>query len=178
MTQRICSGYCETSNFPASSVDEGKLPGVHHPPILAPFAVTLDNSFLVNAKLHYQQPCRPSRRGMTLMVGSYHNMITKRRYRKSNRMSPAEVDSCPLRTAAANQERSQPGRNPKKRGLRLSWPHAGDRRRSVVGKSPSTRQGNRDPPVQDTRIVHVSHRDVELHYHFTSSVLKSKPPRF
>lgn len=57
-------------------------------------------------------------------------------------------------------------------GLRLSWPNAGDGRRAIVAKSQSHK--NRPHHLQDARIVHVSHRDVEMHYHFTRSALNGK----
>jgi hypothetical protein len=91
-----------------------------------------------------------------------------------------EVD-VPHRTAPAWGGRRS--HYPKLRGpgLRLSWPNTGDARRAIVGKSPSqlVKRGSKDPSgnAHDTRIVHVSHRDVEMHYHFTSSVPNGKPPK-
>ncbi|KAF2489314.1 hypothetical protein BU16DRAFT_531638 [Lophium mytilinum] len=56
--------------------------------------------------------------------------------------------------------------------LRLSWPKASDRRRAIVGKSPlyapPQRKKAHYPP--ESRMVHVSHEDVEMHYHFANSV--------
>ncbi|KAI5854500.1 hypothetical protein GGS23DRAFT_590628 [Durotheca rogersii] len=56
--------------------------------------------------------------------------------------------------------------------LRLSWPHAGDGRRAIVGKSPSHKGGGR--PISDARLVHVSFWDVQMHYHLTRSALKGR----
>ena len=87
----------------------------------------------------------------------------------------------PHRTAPASGGRRSHYRKLRGLGLRLSWPNAGDARRAVVGKSPSqlVKKGSKDPsgyaPSHDTRIVHVSYRDVEMHYHFTSSVPNGKP---
>ena len=87
----------------------------------------------------------------------------------------------PHRTAPASGDRRSQYRKLQGLGLRLSWPNAGDARRAVVGKSPSqlVKKRSKDPSayVHDTRIVHVSHRDVEMHYHFTSSVPNGKPPK-
>ncbi|KAK3374751.1 fungal-specific transcription factor domain-containing protein [Podospora didyma] len=58
---------------------------------------------------------------------------------------------------------------------RLSWPHAGDGRRAIVGKSPAVGQRPRDPPVDLDHMVHVSQRDIEMHYHFASSAAGTMP---
>ncbi|KAK4167853.1 fungal-specific transcription factor domain-containing protein [Cladorrhinum sp. PSN259] len=59
------------------------------------------------------------------------------------------------------------------RSLRLSWPKAGDRRRSRVGKSPAAgSQHQKD----NTHIIHVSYRDMQMHYHFNSPVAVSVAP--
>ncbi|AEO64645.1 uncharacterized protein THITE_2086135 [Thermothielavioides terrestris NRRL 8126] len=60
--------------------------------------------------------------------------------------------------------------------IRLSWPHAGHPRRAVVGKSPAasgrgSRSTEASHKAQVPHIVHVSHRDMEMHYHLTRSVV-------
>ncbi|KAK3291400.1 fungal-specific transcription factor domain-containing protein [Chaetomium fimeti] len=74
-----------------------------------------------------------------------------------------EVDLCPL----LRESRSRQGP-----GLRLSWPHAGDPRRAVVGKSPLgsvPKAASRNPHAGDTRIqiVQVSQQDMEMHYYLS-----------
>ncbi|KXX75786.1 hypothetical protein MMYC01_207443 [Madurella mycetomatis] len=63
--------------------------------------------------------------------------------------------------------------------LRLSWPRGDDGRRAIVGKLPPRGKKRRGPHAHATRIVHVSHQDVEMHYHFTGSVVdRSAWPTF
>ncbi|KAH8901627.1 hypothetical protein GQ53DRAFT_674862 [Thozetella sp. PMI_491] len=58
-------------------------------------------------------------------------------------------------------------------GLQLSWPHADDRRRAVVGKS----LPRKDAHVDRSRIVHVSHQDMEMHYRLRNPSLdRGNPP--
>ncbi|KAK4038361.1 fungal-specific transcription factor domain-containing protein [Parachaetomium inaequale] len=59
--------------------------------------------------------------------------------------------------------------------LRLSWPHAGDRRRAVVGKSPLPRAASREPHA-GTRIIQVSQRDMEMHYYLSHQAPKGNTP--
>ncbi|KAB5536210.1 fungal-specific transcription factor domain-containing protein [Coniochaeta sp. 2T2.1] len=57
------------------------------------------------------------------------------------------------------------------RGLKLSWPHAGDARRSQVGKSTTTEpiHGPQSSQHDSPHMVHVSSRDVAMHYQFSGS---------
>lgn len=53
--------------------------------------------------------------------------------------------------------------------LRLSWPHAGDGRRAMVGKplckaARKSKAATHNTKVDAGRIVHVSYRDLEMHY--------------
>jgi hypothetical protein len=81
------------------------------------------------------------------------------------------------RTTLACVKRFPPNQNSEGSGLRLSWPNASDGRRAVVGKSPSYAPShrNRARHFSDVHIVHVSHGDVEMHYHFASSVPNGEP---
>ncbi|KAL2752600.1 hypothetical protein ACRALDRAFT_2113249 [Sodiomyces alcalophilus JCM 7366] len=58
--------------------------------------------------------------------------------------------------------------------IRLSWPIAGDNRRSVVGRSPES-NGDREGDSCDARFVHVSHCDMEAHYQFAKSKRRAGP---
>lgn len=65
------------------------------------------------------------------------------------------------------------------RTIQLSWPRLGDKRRAMVGQSPTPRSrsstGTRKQAhknSQTTRIVHVSQKDLELHYYLNASVGK------
>ncbi|GAB1319906.1 Fungal-specific transcription factor domain-containing protein [Madurella fahalii] len=58
--------------------------------------------------------------------------------------------------------------------VRLSWPKAGDGKRAIVGKSPSPIKKRKGPHAHVARIVHVSHRDIEMHYYFAGSVANGR----
>jgi hypothetical protein len=58
-------------------------------------------------------------------------------------------------------------------GIRLSWPSANDGRRAVVLKEGLQRAQSR--PIADSRLVHMSSWDIEMHWHVTASTPNSKP---
>ncbi|KAB5542476.1 fungal-specific transcription factor domain-containing protein [Coniochaeta sp. 2T2.1] len=63
------------------------------------------------------------------------------------------------------------------RGLKLSWPHASDARRSQVGKSISAEPKHpQNTQVDSPQMVHVSSRDVAMHYQFQGSKSGSGRP--
>ena len=53
-------------------------------------------------------------------------------------------------------------------GLRLRWPNANDSRRAVIGKSPTNRTTGHTY-TSESRFVHMSPWDVEMHYRLTAS---------
>lgn len=60
--------------------------------------------------------------------------------------------------------------------LKLSWPREDDRRRAAVGGPSSRSTGNQDSPIENAPIVHVSQRDLEMHYHLTNPGARSVRP--
>ena len=64
------------------------------------------------------------------------------------------------------------------RGLKLSWPHAGDARRSQVGNSSvGPGHGPQNCHVNHPHMVHVSSRDIAMHYYqFTGLESESGRP--
>lgn len=73
--------------------------------------------------------------------------------------------------AGAPAKTTRPKRKPQRprHTLRLSWPKANDNRRSVVGISPpQNAAGREDRPTSETRFIHISLGDVEMHRHLNS----------
>ncbi|KAK0671280.1 fungal-specific transcription factor domain-containing protein [Cercophora samala] len=67
------------------------------------------------------------------------------------------------------------------RAIQLSWPRLGDTKRARLGQSPAPRprspNGTRHQPhkrSQTTRIVHVSQRDIEMHYYLNTSAEEAR----
>lgn len=53
-------------------------------------------------------------------------------------------------------------------GLQLRWPNANDSRRAIVGEAPANMTTGHIY-TSESRFVHVSPRDVEMHYRLTAS---------
>ena len=55
--------------------------------------------------------------------------------------------------------------------LKLSWPHANDRRRAIVSKSsPPSPLSPTEGRISDARFVHTTHWDIELSHNLIGSV--------
>ncbi|KAK1830667.1 fungal-specific transcription factor domain-containing protein [Podospora conica] len=80
--------------------------------------------------------------------------------------SPNEDRVAESRPAPYRMARRAPGH--RRRGVKLSWPPAGDHRRALVGRSAET-ETPANALVNVARMIHVSHRDVELYYQDANS---------
>lgn len=81
--------------------------------------------------------------------------------------------------AGAPAKTTRPKRKPQRprHTLRLSWPKANDNRRSVVGISPpQNAAGREDRPTSETRFIHISLGDVEMHRHLNSDSRNTNNP--
>ncbi|KAI1432412.1 hypothetical protein GGR50DRAFT_706673 [Xylaria sp. CBS 124048] len=75
----------------------------------------------------------------------------------------ATVPGVPVKRARPKRKQQLPHRT-----IRLSWPKENDNRRAVVGASPpENAEGRKDCSTSQTRFVHISLDDVEMHHHLT-----------